>query len=120
MHQGIIYPPLNGQACLDFLVIQYAYDTLVILKEDAQELICLKSNLHSFASLTGLKVNYSKSSMMSINMEVDRLHHFAKTINCKLGSLPFAYLTFLWNHKTLTGTLSSCSSKSRKKAMWHC
>jgi mannosylglycoprotein endo-beta-mannosidase len=92
MSQGIIKAPLNGMACPDFPVIQYANDTLVVLKANARELICLKALLQTFTASTGLKVNYSKSCMMPINMDSTRLQHFANSINCKPGTLPFAYL----------------------------
>jgi nucleoside diphosphate kinase len=73
-------------------VIQYADDTLVILKADAMQLLCVKAILNSYAESTGLKVNYSKSSMMLINLSDERLEHFASTMQCKNGSLPFTYL----------------------------
>jgi hypothetical protein len=38
MRLGLLTPPLNIQACPDFLVIQYANDTLIILKADASQL----------------------------------------------------------------------------------
>jgi hypothetical protein len=92
MSQGIINAPLNGMACPDFPVIQYADDTLVVLKANARELMFLKALLQTYASSTGLKVNYRKSCMMPINMDGVRKQHFASTINCKPGTLPFAYL----------------------------
>jgi hypothetical protein len=45
----------------DFPIVQYADDTLLIMKADAQQLIFLKSLLNSFADSTGLRVNYRKS-----------------------------------------------------------
>ncbi|XP_071685170.1 uncharacterized protein [Lolium perenne] len=81
---------LNG--VLDFPVIQYADDTLLVMKANAQQLLCLKAILHSYGISTGLKVNYQKSSMMPINLSAERLAHFAATLNCKVGTLPFTYL----------------------------
>jgi hypothetical protein len=92
MMQGLLSPPLHSPACPDFPVIQYADDTLIILQAKAPQLICLKAILNTFADSTGLKVNYSKSSLMPINMDGTRLSHFANTILCKTGSLPFTYL----------------------------
>jgi hypothetical protein len=62
------------------------------MKADANQLICLKAILHSFALSTGLKVNYSKSNMFPINIDQERLCHFANTICCQTGSFPFTYL----------------------------
>jgi hypothetical protein len=92
MNQGILSAPLNGMACPYFPVIQYADDTLVVMKANAQELLCLKAILHSFACSTGLKLNYNKFCMMPINMNSERWNHLACTINCKPGTLPFSYL----------------------------
>jgi hypothetical protein len=92
MEQGLLRPPIPSTACPDFPVIQYADDTLIILQADASQLICLKAILNSFAASTGLKVNYSKSNLMPINMDEARLAHFANTIHCQTGSLPFTYL----------------------------
>jgi hypothetical protein len=92
MQQHLISPPLQYSACPDFPVIQYADDTLVIMKADAQQLLCIKAILNSYAQSTGLKINYSKSSMMPIGISEERLEHFANTMQCKKGSLPFTYL----------------------------
>jgi hypothetical protein len=62
------------------------------MQADARQLLCLKTILHSFAMSTGLKVNYHKSSMIPINMDSERLAHFANTLCCQTGSFPFTYL----------------------------
>jgi hypothetical protein len=92
MSQGLIEPPLNCPLCPDFPVIQYADDTLIVMKANAPQLFSLKSLLHSFAESTGLKVNYSKSNMFPINLDDVRLSHFANTLNCQKGNFPFTYL----------------------------
>jgi hypothetical protein len=68
MQQDLIAAPLPGPACPDFPVIQYADDTLVVMKADGKQLLYLKAILQSFADSIGLTVNYNKSSMMPINM----------------------------------------------------
>jgi hypothetical protein len=65
---------------------------LVVLKANAPQLIYLKRILHAFSESTGLKVNYLKSCMMPINLDEDRLSHFAITLQCKQSNLPFTYL----------------------------
>jgi hypothetical protein len=54
--------------------------------------MALKALLHSFGESTGLKVNYSKSVMVPINLQDQRLEHLARTFNCEKGLLPFTYL----------------------------
>lgn len=48
--------------------------------------------LQDFAASTGLKVNYSKSMMVPINISEQRTHFLAQTFGCSIGSLPFTYL----------------------------
>lgn len=52
----------------------------------------MKALLHTFGESTGLKVNYAKSIMVPINTSQENLQHLARTFNCDMGSLPFAYL----------------------------
>jgi hypothetical protein len=89
---GLVSLPIACPSCPDFPVIQYADDTLVICKADATQLFCLKALLQSFATSTRLKVNYSKSNMIPINVNEQRLQHFALTLNCQTGNLSFTYL----------------------------
>lgn len=57
----------------EFPIIQYADDTLLILQAEASQLFFLRALLNSFEMATGLKVNFSKSQMMPINMSAERL-----------------------------------------------
>ena len=52
----------------------------------------LKAILNTFAESIGLKVNYSKSMMVPMNVSEQRLQHLANTFSCSTGSLPFTYL----------------------------
>ena len=52
----------------------------------------LKAILNTFAESIGLKVNYSKSMMVLVNVSEQRLQHLANTFGCSTGSLPFINL----------------------------
>ena len=54
-------------------------------------MVFLKAILNSFAESTGLKVNYSKSMMVPINISGDRFDILAQTFGCTKGTLPFTY-----------------------------
>jgi hypothetical protein len=56
----LIQAPI-AQPMVDFSIVQYADDTLLIMKAHAQQLIFLKSLLNCFADSTCLRVNYRKS-----------------------------------------------------------
>jgi len=62
-------------------VIQYADDTLIIMQASATQLLALKGLLQSFGTSTGLRVNYSKSMIVPINISDEKLDHLAKTFN---------------------------------------
>ena len=81
-------PSTTGQ----FPVVQYADDTLMILKADAKQLFCLKALLNSFATSTGLQVNFSKSMMIPINVLPEKMEILSNTFGCQVGSLSFTYL----------------------------
>jgi hypothetical protein len=75
-----------------FLIIQYADDTLLIMQAEGQQLFFLKALLNSFADSTGLKVNYKKSQMISINVDDGKMQRLAGTFGCMIGTMPFTYL----------------------------
>ena len=50
------------------------------------------SLLEQYASYTGLKVNYEKSSMIPINLEQQEALDLAQLMNCQIASMPFTYL----------------------------
>jgi hypothetical protein len=76
----------------DFPIIQYADDTLIIMEGCARQLTFLKSLLQTFATSSGLRVNYSKSMMVPINIDDQKMELLANTLGCSIGSMPFTYL----------------------------
>jgi hypothetical protein len=56
MGHNLLSRPIPCPPCPDFPVIQYADDTLIVMKADATQLLCLKAILHTFVSSTGLKL----------------------------------------------------------------
>ena len=90
--QGHLNLPIPLQHTQDFLVLQYADDTLVIMEACPQQISALKTILQEFSGLTGLKVNYSKSMLVLINLESDRTASLVQLFGCVVGTLPFTYL----------------------------
>lgn len=93
--RGLLSLPIPHVGDDSFPIVQYADDTLLILPANAKELFCLKAILHTFSESTGLKMNYSKSCMVPINVAEEKMHLLASTFGCKIGSLPFTYLGLL-------------------------
>jgi hypothetical protein len=67
--EGVLQAPLPILET-DFLIVQYADDTQLIMQACPLQLLALKQLLADFAQATGLCVNYSKTSMMSINSTI--------------------------------------------------
>ena len=89
---GLLKLPIPLDSDKDFPVLQYADDTLIIMEGDPRQLFMLKTVLQNFSQSTGLKVNYSKSQMLPINISETRLELLAQTFGCSKGTLPFTYL----------------------------
>ena len=90
--QGIFSLPIEADPSNKFTIIQYADDTILIMKASQREIFCLKGLLQSFAESTGLKVNYAKSQMIPLNLSQDQINILANTFGCQIGTLPFTYL----------------------------
>ena len=84
--------PLSLRHSPEISIIQYADDTLIVMEACSRQLITLEAILHSFGESIGLKVNYSKSVMVPINISEERLDHLARAFNCEKGKLSFTYL----------------------------
>jgi hypothetical protein len=76
----------------DFPVVQYADDTIMIMQADMEQVMHLKMLLDSFPISTGLKVNFNKSSMVSINVSEEKIDELADAFGCSIASMPFTYL----------------------------
>jgi hypothetical protein len=57
--QGIINLPIDTHD-MDFPILQYADDTLLIMPVDLDQIRALKLALHNYSLSTGLKINYGK------------------------------------------------------------
>lgn len=58
----------------------------------ARKLFVSKALLNTFVDSTGLKLNFSTSMLVPINIPDENLKHFAATFGCTTSSLPFTYL----------------------------
>ena len=63
--------------------------------------------LRCFEAISGLRINFSKSSILKVSIEDTSLHHYATILGCKVDSFPSTYLglplcldtvpKFVWN-----------------------
>jgi hypothetical protein len=74
------------------VMLQYADDTICIGKPSVQNLWTLKAVLRGFEMVSGLKINFSKSALIGVNVNEDFMEMACDFLNCSRGSLPFKYL----------------------------
>ena len=91
LQQGLLNLPIPSNDP-DFPIVQYAYDTLLIIQADEVQLLALKQMLLAFSKSTGLKVNFQKSCILPINVSQEETNRLAAIFGCQVGSLPFTYL----------------------------
>jgi hypothetical protein len=73
-------------------LLQYAYDTLCIGEATVENLWVLKAVLRGFEMSSGLKVNFSKSCVIGVNISNEFLGMASEFLNCRIGRTPFKYL----------------------------
>jgi hypothetical protein len=91
-NMGLFRLPIDVCYSEEFPILQYADDTLLIMKACSQQLFVLKAILNTFADSISFKVNYSKFNMIPINLNSYILQHLVATFNCQASYLPFTYL----------------------------
>jgi hypothetical protein len=70
----------NGVICL-----QYADDTILFMDKDEQKAKNLKMVLTCFEKVSGMKINYSKSEIIPIEMSPEETNIFADIMGYKVG-----------------------------------
>lgn len=77
---------------MDYPVVQYADDTLLIMPACPIQAQNMKDILLKYAESIGLRINFEKSTLIPINMQQSDAHHIAGIFVCVIGHMPFTYL----------------------------
>jgi hypothetical protein len=72
--------------------LQYADDTLLFLDNNLEKANNLKWLLVCFEQMSGMKINYDKSDLLTIGLEEDEANCFAQIFCCKKSEFPIKYL----------------------------
>ena len=64
LHASIRHPAAPDLQCP---ILQYADDTLILVRAERQDVENLKPVLDQFSAATGLKINYDKSTMVPMH-----------------------------------------------------
>ena len=76
---GLLPRALDGGV----LSLQYANDILLFLENDLEKANNLKWLLICYEKMTGMKINYDKSDLLTISIEEERINDLAKIFCCK-------------------------------------
>ena len=72
--------------------LQFADDTLILGAKSWANIHSMRAILILFEALSGLKVNFSKSSLVGLNVASSWLSEAASLLSCRVGVIPFVYL----------------------------
>ena len=72
--------------------LQFDDDTLTLCDKSWGNIRAMRAILFLFEDLSSLKVNFSKSLLVGVNVNGSLLSEAASFLNCKVGVTPFRYL----------------------------
>jgi hypothetical protein len=77
---------------IQFHMLQFADDTMFTGEGSWENIWTVKAILRSFELVSGLKINFSKSSIVWINLDDDFVEAASTFLSCSIGSIPFKFL----------------------------
>jgi len=81
-----------GEGRVKVSMLQYADDTLFFCKASIQSVWTLKAIMRCFELASSLKVNYSKSKVGEVGVNINQTMIFVSILNCDIMKAPFSYL----------------------------
>jgi hypothetical protein len=66
--------------------------TIIFLDFEEQTFINAKFLLYCFENMSGLRINYQKSEVFVIAVDLEEQNRVADIFNCTIGSFPMKYL----------------------------
>lgn len=82
--------------------LQYADDTILFSNANESFLLNLKHIIMWFEQVSGMRVNFHKSEVLTLNMEIEETHRVARIFSCPVGSFPLKYLGVPLHFEKLT------------------
>jgi hypothetical protein len=112
--EPLLHPIVDDLPCP---VIQYADDTLLILRAEHSQVRRLREILDLFSEATGLHINFHKSTFVPVGgVPADLASELAGILGCPVSSFPQTYLGLpLSDHKLPASALDFLSVKISKR-----
>lgn len=75
-----------------YIMVQFTDDTLFVREGNWDNIWCMKDIHRGFEMVSGLKVNFFKSSISIVNLKAGFLEATFVFLNCAVSSLPLKFL----------------------------
>jgi hypothetical protein len=73
-------------------ILHYPDDTVLCIKHDPEQALNLKMFLYMFEMMSGLKINFLKSEIITIGGDNTMDEFYSNMFNFQVGKLPIKYL----------------------------
>ncbi|KAJ4765864.1 RNA-directed DNA polymerase (reverse transcriptase)-related family protein [Rhynchospora pubera] len=83
---------ISSKLTYPFHLLQYADDTLLFSTTKGNALQSLSLVLNTFSRISGIEINWSKTSFVPFNIQPHELQQIATVLNCAQTTLPLVYL----------------------------
>ena len=83
---------LNSDRGKGINMLQYADDTIFLIKDEIESVKNLKLILGAFEQMSGLKINFHKSDLLLFVKAREKQMIYQEILTCKMGDLPIKYL----------------------------
>ncbi|XP_057745696.1 uncharacterized protein LOC130963611 [Arachis stenosperma] len=92
VRNGRICPLLVGRDHIELSHLQFADDTILFCPPEEETIRNYKRLLRCFELMSGLSINFEKSSFIPVNCEQSWVQKMCRLLGCKEASLPVRYL----------------------------
>lgn len=99
---GLIDGIFISDAIPNLSLLPFTDDTLIFMPADLEKLKNLQWVLIYFKLISGLKINFYKSSLVGLNVHKPFLVEASAILRCKIGSLPLKYLSLPLSRKRVS------------------
>ncbi|XP_028070062.1 pentatricopeptide repeat-containing protein At4g26680, mitochondrial-like [Camellia sinensis] len=91
-HMDAAFDIMSEMITKNILPNEVADDTIIFCKADWFEVLIVKRILRCFEIISGLRINFHKSTVCSVGIPNDIVQTFASKLNCTCQKLPLKYL----------------------------
>ncbi|KAL4373402.1 hypothetical protein AHAS_Ahas05G0078200 [Arachis hypogaea] len=116
VRHGRISPLLVGNDNIKLSHLQFADNTIIFCSPEEETICNYKWLLQCFEMMSGLSINFDKSSLISVNYEREWSQRMCSLLGCKEATLPVKYLSnFLAENPKLVKTWKPIIDKVEEK-----